>query len=210
MLLNPLKAVTVVAVALAIYLGALPQAHAQTNPAVEQIQKFYAGLLDSMKHGKELGPRGRVEVMTPLVDTTFDIATMIKFIVGPSWATMSDADHTALINAFRRMTIANYAANFSTYDGERFDVDPTPQTRGNDEFVATKLVPADGQAVPLIYHMREFGTTWKIIDVLLNGYVSELAMRRSDFASTLASGGAAALVKKIDTLSDNALNAKSQ
>ena len=38
------------------------------------------------------------------------------------------------------------------------------------------------------------------------GYVSELAMRRSDFAATLASGGATALVAKMNQISDGLLS----
>jgi phospholipid transport system substrate-binding protein len=42
--------------------------------------------------------------------------------------------------------------------------------------------------------------------VFLEGYVSVLATRRSDFASTLSSGGAPALIARINQLSDNLLN----
>ncbi len=44
---------------------------------------------------------------------------------------------------------------------------------------------------------------WKIIDVFLAGYVSELSTRRSDYAATIASGGAPALVKKLNALADS-------
>jgi phospholipid transport system substrate-binding protein len=53
--------------------------------------------------------------------------------------------------------------------------------------------------------MRQSGGSWKVIDVYLNGFVSELATRRSDFAATLSSGGAPALVKKINDLADNVM-----
>lgn len=159
-----------------------------------------------MKHGRELGMRGRYQALAPAVDAAFNIPTMIQFIVGASWASMPDADHRALIEAFRRMTIANYASNFDDFHGERFDVDPNVQSRGLDRFVQTTLVPSDGKPVPLDYRMRETAGSWKIIDVLLNGYVSELAMRRSDFASTLAKGGPAALTEKLNALADNLLS----
>jgi phospholipid transport system substrate-binding protein len=143
--------------------------------------------------------------MAPAVDATFDIPVMIRFIVGESWATMSDADHKSLADAFRRMTIANYASNFDSFGGERFDVDAAVQMRGNDKLVNSTLVPKDGKPIPFIYRMRSTGDDWKAIDILLNGYVSELATRRSDFASTVQSGGATALVKKLNELADSAL-----
>jgi len=194
------------AVVLALALTATvtpPACAAQSDPAAQQVERFYGVLLDTMKRGPALGMRGREQALGPAVDAAFDLPTMMKFIVGPSWATMSDADHKALVEAFRRMTVANYASNFDSFHGEHFDFDPDVQTRNGDRIVQTTLVPGNGKSVPLIYRMRQVGDQWKIIDVFLNGYVSELATRRSDFASTLASGGASALVKKMDALSDN-------
>jgi phospholipid transport system substrate-binding protein len=59
-----------------------------------------------------------------------------------------------------------------------------------------------GEAVPFIYRMHQTDGSWKVVDVFLNGYVSELATRRSDFSATLARGGPSGLVKQIDALSD--------
>ncbi|HTT83931.1 MAG TPA: ABC transporter substrate-binding protein [Rhizomicrobium sp.] len=175
------------------------------DPAAEKIQSFYNVLLDTMKRGPQLGMQGRYKALEPAVDATFDIPAMIEFIVGPSWANMSAQDKAALTAAFRRMTVANYAANFSKYDGEQFNVDPNVQQRGPDKIVQTTLVPRGDKPVPLLYRMRDTAGSWKVIDVFLDGYVSELATRRSDFAATLAAG-APALVAKINQLSDNLLN----
>ena len=68
----------------------------------------------------------------------------------------------------------------------------------------TKLVSTDGTAVDLAYRMRESGGEWKVIDVYFNGAISQLSQQRADYAATLQSGGAKALVKKIDDLSDKA------
>jgi len=43
--------------------------------------------------------------------------------------------------------------------------------------------------------------TWKILDVYSNG-VSELALRRSDFAAAIASGGAPVLIAHLNKASD--------
>jgi phospholipid transport system substrate-binding protein len=185
---------------------ALSSAAAAQDPAAAKIQSFYNVLLDTMKRGPELGMQGRFRTLEPAVDAVFDIPAMIQYIVGSSWAAMSQPDKTALIEAFRRMTLANYAANFTKYDGEQFKVDPDVQQRGPDKLVQTTLVPRNDKPVPLIYRMRDTTGSWKIIDVFLEGYVSELATRRSDFASTLAGGGAPALVAKLDQLTNNLLN----
>ena len=176
------------------------------DPAAERIQTFYNSLTDTMKKGPQLGMQGRFQSLEPAVDATFDIPAMIQFIVGSAWSGMKEGDKTALTAAFRRMTVANYAANFERYDGEQFNVDPNVQQRGPDKIVQTTLVPKGDKPIPLIYRMREASGGWKVIDVFLNGYVSELATRRSDFASTLASGGATALVAKMNQTSDGLLS----
>ena len=155
-----------------------------------------------MKHGPALGPRGRYQAMAPAVDAAFDLPTMIQFIVGPGWTSLAPGDRKLLVEAFRRMTIASYAANFDEFHGEHFDVETAVQSRGSDRFVTSSLVPPGAKAVPLIYRMRESDGAWRIIDVLLNGYVSELAMRRSDFAAALTGGKASALADKMNALSD--------
>jgi phospholipid transport system substrate-binding protein len=129
---------------------------------------------------------------------------MVKYAVGPAWSTTSAEDQKALTDAFTRMTVAQYAGNFSSFDGEKFTVEPKAEIRGTDHYVKTALVAKD-QTVAFIYRMRQFGSDWRIIDILLDGSISQLSVYRSDFAATLKAGGAAALVKKIDGLADKAL-----
>jgi phospholipid transport system substrate-binding protein len=54
--------------------------------------------------------------------------------------------------------------------------------------------------VPFNYRMHLVDDKWMVIDVYLNGYVSQVALRRADFSSTVASSGASGLVMKIDQL----------
>jgi phospholipid transport system substrate-binding protein len=176
-----------------------------TDPAAQQVDALYASLLETMKHGPQLGMQGRFKELLPAIDRAYDFTTMMQFIVGPSWSTMSDADKTMLIAAFRRLTTADYASNFDKFAGERFEVEPNVQQRGGDKIVLSNLIPKGDKPVALIYRMRESGGVWKIIDVYLAGFVDQAALKRSDFASTLAAGGPKALAEKINSLADNSL-----
>jgi phospholipid transport system substrate-binding protein len=192
------------ALALALSLFA-PVARADApDPATPAVQGFYATLLECMKGGKTLGAQGRYDKLKPVIERTFDLSTMVKYAVGPAWSTTSAEDQKALTDAFTRMTVAQYAGNFSSFDGEKFTVEPKAEIRGTDHYVKTALVAKD-QTVAFIYRMRQFGSDWRIIDILLDGSISQLSVYRSDFAATLKAGGAAALVKKIDGLADKAL-----
>jgi phospholipid transport system substrate-binding protein len=180
------------------------RAAAADDPAIATVQGFYDNLVDSMKSGKALGAQGRYNKMRPAVEQAFDVGTMVKFAVGPAWDTMAPADQKSLTEAFTRMTAAQYAGNFDSFNGEKFVVDPNVQTRGTDHYVSSKLVTTD-QTVIFIYRLRQFGSSWKIIDVLLDGSISQLSVQRSDYAATLKLGGPPALVKKLDDLASRSL-----
>lgn len=160
-----------------------------------------------MKQGPQLGVEGRYKKLEPKIEAAFDLAAMTKFTVGPSWAKMQEAEHKDLIAAFRRMTVASYASNFGKFEGQKFVVDPNVQTRNADFLVASQIVPANDKPVNLVYRLHNTGGKWKVIDVIYE-HVSQLATRRADFSTTLASGGAPALVKRLNEIADDLMKGK--
>ena len=193
------------AAALLLFAAMAPQVRAETDPAAAQVDGFDNALLSVMKQADQLGVRGRARKLTPEIERAFNLPAMTRIAVGPTWATMSDADHAALIAAFTRYSAASYAHNFDGFSGERFVVDPAVDTRGIDKVVKTTLYPGHGDPVVIDYRMRNDGGTWKIFDVLFKGTISQLTTRRSDFAATVASGGAAALVAHLDAQTEKLL-----
>lgn len=196
------------AFSLVLLLLAGAPAQAQTapggDPAAATVQGFYDALVASMKAGGTA--KSRYEKLKPAVEAAFDIAGMTALSVGPTWSSMSAADQKALTDAFERMTVANYAGNFDSYSGEKFIVDPAVIARGSEKLVKSTLKPASGAAIPFNYRVHEVGGAWKIVDVYLNGNISQLAQKRSDFGATLKAGGPQGLAKKIDALADQTLN----
>src|ERR1041385_5168213 len=77
------------------------------DPAVTQIEGFYAALTASMKSGGTT--KSRYEKLNPAVKKVFNLPAMTATAVGPSFVGLPDADKKALIDAFSRMTIADYA-----------------------------------------------------------------------------------------------------
>jgi phospholipid transport system substrate-binding protein len=46
--------------------------------------------------------------------------------------------------------------------------------------------------------MHQEGAAWKVVDVLLDGTISRVAVQRSDFRGVLAHGGAPALIASLE------------
>ena len=187
-----------------LILGAAIPARAQgSDPAAATVQGFYDALVASMKSGGTV--KSRYDKLKPAVEQAFDIPGMTALSVGPSWTSISPADQKSLTDAFERMTIANYARNFDSYGGEKFTVEPTVNDRGSDKLVKSTLKPSSGDAIPFNYRLHQADGAWKIVDIYLNGNISQLAQRRSDFGATLQASGAQGLAKKINALADQTL-----
>jgi phospholipid transport system substrate-binding protein len=167
------------------------------------VQALSDGLIATMKAGKSAGQAKREAIIAPVVDRAFDLPLMTRLVIGAAWTGISPQDQSALLAAFRKMTIAQYANNFDSWSGEKIIVDPNDQVRGTDRLVRTSLAGSSGKPTAISYRVRQTGGGWKIIDVFYRDAISQLATRRSDFAAVLQRGGAKALVDHID-----ALNAK--
>jgi phospholipid transport system substrate-binding protein len=177
---------------------------AVNDPAAKTVEGFHAVLLETMKQAKTLGVQGRYRKLEPAIDAAFDIPAMTQAIVGPDWANISAADRKSVIDAFRRTTIANYARNFDGYNGEQFVTSPQVQDRGGEKIVSTQMTRTGNSPISFIYRLDNHGG-WKIDDVYANGFVSQVATKRSEYAATLRSGGAASLAQKLNALADSTL-----
>ena len=66
------------------------------------------------------------------------------------------------------------------------------------ELAVGKTVRPDREPVVLHYRLRRNGGRWHIIDVYLNGTVSELALRRSEYTTVMKREGFDALVAELE------------
>jgi phospholipid transport system substrate-binding protein len=178
-----------------ISLGSIPTQAQSLSPAAKRIQAYYQQLLPTIQQAGRLSVRDRDRRFTPAISSAFDLATMTRLAVGPSWSSFSGAQQAAVREAFTRFIIADYASQVSDYSGESFVVEPqtSGESRGGGEIVKTKLVQAGGRTVTINYLVRG----GRVVDVYLYGTISDLAARRDEFASIIASGGADALIKRL-------------
>ncbi len=166
--------------------------------AKSTVDTFDAALMDVMKNAEKLGYKGRFDKFVPVIEKTYDLPLMTRISVGPQWTSLTPDQQTKVIEAFKQLSIATYASRFDGYGGESFQITGESPANGGDDIVDTKLVRPNDDAVDLNYRLRKNGDDWKIIDVYLSGTISQLANYRSEFAATLRSGGADALVDLIN------------
>jgi phospholipid transport system substrate-binding protein len=171
----------------------------------QTIDVLNAKLLATMKQAQALGVQGRYEALQPVLSKTYDIASMTRMAVGPTWDTLQPGQKAALTDAFSRMMIATYAKRFDGFSGETFKITEV-SNRASDKMVKTQIIQSNGKPVPINYLMRKSGPDWKVVDVYLDGTISELASRRAEFSSILRSSGPDALIASLRKQGDRLLS----
>ena len=136
--------------------GAFPSRAQTASAAATHIEGYYRDLMPTVRQAGRLTVRERDKRFAPAITTAFDLGTMTRLAVGPSWKGFSPAQQGAVQNAFTRFIVADYASQINNYSGESFVVDPqtTPETRGGGEVVKTRLLQPGGKTVSINYLVR--------------------------------------------------------
>jgi phospholipid transport system substrate-binding protein len=175
---------------------ALPAA-AESDPAAP-VHKLCDTLIEAMKQGKDLGFKGRENKLKPVVASSYDMTAVTKATLGLAANKLSPEELAKLSDAYARFSVATYADQFSKWDGEKFEVgQPHPGANGNT-VVPSVIVTGDGNRTAIDYVVHEVDGAWSITDVLFNGSISQVAVRRSEFLPIYRQNGLDALVSQID------------
>jgi phospholipid transport system substrate-binding protein len=182
-----------------------PQIQAEAAPTsgpIEVVQNFYGVLLDLMQNGAALGPKGRYQKLEPVVRGTFDVPFMARLSIGPAWTRLTAEQKRRAVQAYSRYIAAIYATRFDEYAGEKFQVLGQQQIK-HGTLIKTHIIKSNGEPVSINYVVHDNDTAWQIRDIYLSGSISELATRRSEFASTLRSSGIDGLIASLNKKADD-------
>ena len=68
--------------------------------------------------------------------------------------------------------------------------------------VRSQIIKANGEPVKVDYMMRRSGENWLVSDIYLDGAISEVATRRSEFAAILKNDGIDGLIAALNRKAD--------
>jgi phospholipid transport system substrate-binding protein len=180
----------------------LPVATADTtaaSPAVTgAIAQLNPDLLAQMKAGRAPYPLPRAMHGSPPIERVFDLPVVLRATVGLRWAELAQVDQTQLLDASRSYTISSYVflicGEFRrlSQSALRHSAGQAERRREGGGGDADCAVVRD--AVRIDYVLRpeegESGVLWKASDIMLDGSISQVAVRRSEFYCLLGDGGA--------------------
>ena len=177
--------------------------HAAPASGGDTVRGLYDALINTMKNGRTLGQSGRFAKLDPVIRRSFDIAEMARLSLGRSWTGLSDAQRQQMTESYGRYVSAIYADRFDSYAGQKLEV-TGEEAAPSGVMVRSRIIKADGEPVKVDYAMHRAGDGWLIADIYLDSAISEVATRRSEFATILRNEGfdglIAALNRKADIL----------
>src|SRR6266699_6216466 len=154
---------------------------------------------------KRQGKSGTIEVKAILAEDQ----EFLRALVRTALQEVLEAEMTEALSAEKGERAAGRQGYRSGYYGRTLitrvgKLETGGQPAPSGVMVKSQIIKANGEPVKVDYMMRRNGEGWLISDIYLDGAVSEVATRRSEFAATLKKevidGLIAALNRKAEVL----------
>jgi phospholipid transport system substrate-binding protein len=171
---------------------------ARADAPAEPVDRLHDTLLALMKDGPRLGFDGRARTLAEIIPQVYDMPGMTRAAIGAQASKLTPEQLDKVTQAFTHYTVATYARQFESWDGERFETGAAMPAHGGGTLVPTRIIPAKGDATKLTYLVRPTDQGWRIEDVLLDGTISQLAVRRAEFQAVMKLRGADGLAESLD------------
>ena len=162
------------------------------------LETFHDGISSVLEASGGLDFQGRTSLLCPVLEQAMAIKRQSARAVGArSWNAWSAEQRDTYAAHYRDYLCASYADRFDADVGQTFHiVGERPGPRGGMLLLTEVRVPGT-QPVAINYVMQDIEGRWSIIDLFLDGTISEVALRRSEFAAVLRDQGYDALITAI-------------
>lgn len=165
--------------------------------AQETVEAFHAVLLDVMKASGSTSFAEREERVEQSLALTFDMTLMAKTSIGKSWKELGEQERRDWVALSRRYSASNYVKNFKDWSGQAFATLAVEPAARATLLVKTEFVQPTDDNVRFDYRLRRIGEGWRVIDVQIDGKVSEITLRRADYRAVIERKGYEQLVADV-------------
>ena len=129
-----------------------------------------------------------------VINRTYDAEKMLKMIIGKDWENQEIEKKEELIIVFKKYISKNYLKRFSKIDDVSFRNEKKEKISSELFLVRSNLIIKQ-EKISMDYLLSIKNNVWKIFDVLLDGSISEIATKKSEFRIFIKE-------KEIDSLID--------
>lgn len=169
---------------LAMLFCTVPQIGQASSPQ-GTVERLNAVFVTAKQTAGQPGASGRAARLSTDLREIFDYWLMAKAAVGPIWQRLDRGQRDALVAAFTEFNIAAYTARFAQAHDEAFEVVGIEQGKRGTVLVRSEIRRADGGKFEQAYLTRAYNGRWRVVDVLVDGKFSQLAVTRSEYRSVI-------------------------
>jgi phospholipid transport system substrate-binding protein len=187
-----------IGLALTLVLAFMAPARAVATPAGDLVGKLNGAFLQVMQNAASLGYEGRYKELEPVVADSFDFTLMSRVAMGGRWQNLTDAQKQTLVDTLRRYSTATYAARLDGFSNQRFEILGEEAKAQDTVLVKNQIADGKNDPIRIDYLLRPDQGQIKIIDVYLNGSISQLSVYRSEFIDVMGAKGFDGLIATLD------------
>jgi phospholipid transport system substrate-binding protein len=165
--------------------------------AREPVMRLHAAL--TALPGVEGGRPARLAALEPAIGTVFDLPAIARISLGRAWAGLDVAARETVTARLGALVTSTYVHRFAGARTPSFEILAVEGDPGGQRRVRTRLLRPDGEAVALDYLLVPGPDGPGIVDVVADG-VSDLALRRAEYAALARRDGIDALLAHFDAI----------
>lgn len=166
--------------------------------ATEVVERFQSTLISVMSNARKLGYNGRYKLLKPAVEESHDLPGIARIAAGRYWDQLKSEQKNLFVETFGELSIVTYASRFDGYSGETFKIISERKLDSGDVLVQSVFTQSHGEKIRFDYVLRQKDGRWAIINIIVDG-VSDLAIKRAEYAGILRTEGADALIANLRT-----------
>ncbi len=156
-------------------------------------------LLAYMGAAAAAGGRPEAAAVAGLQDAiraTHDFPYIARIVLGRYWRELDEARQQAFIERFTALSLATYANRFTEFSGESFTITGESEGGFGQRKIDATLSTGGGEHA-FEYLLRDTAEGWRIVNIIVDG-VSDLALKRAEYASLYAERGFDGLMQELE------------
>ena len=139
----------------------------------------------------------KIKTFRKIFSKALDMDLIARQVLGRHWRTATQAQKAKYNHLFREYVVQIYAAQFSNYSGESFDVLKEQGASGADRMVKTRIIRDTGEITYVDFRVRKAEDRFRVVDVSIRG-VSLLVAKRSEFDAIIRRQGLNGLLDQLE------------
>lgn len=156
------------------------------EPAVQFISDLADKIITNVLTSKE-SEEQKLSYFRTEFSGALDLKSIGQFVLGRYWKGADAAQRETFLKAFMEFTTLTWADRFHMYNGQKIIFDGTRNAEGKQLYVDSKIMN-NGTPVEVIWRVRQKGSEFKIIDIIVEG-VSMAMSYRNEYTAFLQKNG---------------------